>query len=326
MGLGICAVHRLGRWNLEKDITDLNLQIGTEITGGNVDDIIYQDKEYCYRENLINILCMGIDKEEPMAMRNDADSSMGQADAIFLLSIDLEQDKIRLIAIPRDTMVTLQKYTASGEYLGQEDGQITLQYAYGDGCTLSATLMAQQVSSILNHIPIHGYAAINVYSLWGLNAAVGGVDVTMDADYTAFNPAFIEGETVHLEGNLLENYIRERDKSDPDGAYTRMHRMKIYMMAFFEKAKGIFKEDMTLPVRFLSTLKDNLETDITADEVVYLVSKVIECSFLAEDMYTLPGDNLLIDGYMEYHLDKAGVMELVLELFYEENNPLAFWK
>ena len=45
-------------------------------------------------------------------------------------------------------------------------------------------------------------------------------------------------------------------------------------------------------------------------------------------MYTLSGENYLIDGYVEYHLNEEAVMELVLDLFYEEkqNNPLAFWK
>lgn len=80
----------------------------------NVETILYHGKEYVYRENVVNILCMGIDKEEQMAIRNDVGNSVGQADAIFLVSLDLDKDEVRVLAIPRDTMVTLQMYTVYG--------------------------------------------------------------------------------------------------------------------------------------------------------------------------------------------------------------------
>lgn len=306
-----------GKKNLNNDILDgLLREDGTHVSG-DYETKVYEGQEYQYKDNVINILCMGLDKEEPMTVRNDADKSMGQADALFLLSIDLQRKEIRLVAIPRDTMVTLQCYTDDGTYMGEAEGQITLQYAYGDGRSLSATLTAQQVSDIMGGIPINAYLAINVHSLWELNDVIGGVDVTMDADYTAYNPAFVEGETVHLTGNLLENYLRGRDKRDPDGAYLRMHRMKQYMLAYFETAKEAVKKDMTIPVRLLSYLKDDIETDVTADEAMYLVTEAISCTFLSEDMYTLPGENLLISNYMEFHLDEAGVEEMVVDLFYE---------
>ena len=75
---------------------------------------------------------------------------------------------------------------------------------------------------------------------------------------------------------------------------------------------------MTIPVRVIEGLKDDIETDVTVDEAVYLVTEAIKCTFLEEDMYNLPGENLLIEGYMEYRLDKEAVQELVVELFYDK--------
>lgn len=322
------ATHQLGKKNLEKDITIEAENAGTEIGKSTYETIMYQGQEYVYRDNIINILCMGVDKEEQMSERNDGDSSVGQADAIFLLSMDLDKKEIRVIAVPRDTMVTLQMYNGAGTYMGEREGQITLQYAYGDGQSLSAMLMAQQVSGLLNDIPINAYLAVNVRCLWKINDAIGGVDITMDDDYTEFNPLFEKGATVHLAGSNLENYIRGRDKTEVDGAYMRMHRMKQYMLAFFEKAKTVVKEDMTLPLQVMEELKNDMETDVTAEKAVYLLTEALKCSFLEANMYTLSGENYLIDGYVEYHLNEEAVMELVLDLFYEEkqNNPLAFWK
>ncbi len=279
--------------------------------------MLYQGKQYTYKKNLVNILCMGVDKEEQMAVRNDADNSVGQADAIFLMSLDLEKDEVRVITIPRDTMVILEMYHASGYYLGSMRGQITLQYAYGDGMKRSAELMMQQVSALFNEIPINAYAAINVYSLWNLNEAVGGVDITMDEDYTLYNPAFEKGATVHLSGNLLENYIRGRDKTEAGSAYKRNHRLKQYMLAYFEKAKEALKEDVTLPFRCLEVLEENMETSITVEEIVFLVSEIMGCDFSEGNMYTLPGEQIWTGTYEEYHLDTDALNALIIELFYE---------
>jgi len=288
-----------------------------EQENGAYETISYQGREYTYKENLVNILCMGIDKEEKMNVRNDADNSVGQADAIFLMSLDLEKNEIRLITLPRDTMVMLELYHASGVYLGSYPGQIALQYAYGDGMYQSADLMMKQVSNLFHNIPINAYAAINVYTLWNLNEAVGGVDMTMDEDYTMFHPELKKGETVHLTGNLMENYIRGRDKMERGSAYSRNHRLKQYMLAFFEAAKKELRTDITLPFRCLDALKENMVTNVTKDEIVYLVSEVLGCSFLEENIYTIPGEQILGEQYEEFYINEAALDEFVVELFYE---------
>ncbi len=287
------------------------------IAGDAQKSLTYRGRNYEYDDRYINIVCMGIDKEEQMAVRNDVGNSIGQADAIFLLSIDLKKKDIRVIAIPRDTMVPLQMFDAEGRYTGSRQGQLTLQYAFGDGQEKSAKLTSSQVSYLLNEIPIHAYAAINVHSLWMLNDAVGGVDMYMDEDYTACNPAFVKGESVHLTGNLLENYIRERDTEVAGSAFTRIDRLKKYMLAFFEQAKIAVKEDMMLPIQLMDELSKDMETDLTAEEVTYLVTKAMSCNFSEESMYTLPGEQVMGERYEEYHIDEDALAAMLAELFYK---------
>jgi len=224
---------------------------------------------------------------------------------------------VHAISVPRDTMVTLQMYTEECEWYGMEQGQITLQYAYGDGQNFSAEQMAKQVSSVLFNIPINGYLAINTNSLWILNEEVGGVDITMDADYTMFNPLFEEGATVHLHGNIMENYIRGRDKEEAGSAYTRMHRIKQYVLAFYDKAVEVLKHDFAMPIRVLNRMQGHMATDVTIDEIVYLLTQVVDCSFSTENIYTLPGEIIRGEKYEEYYLDQVGVAEIVINLLYE---------
>lgn len=282
-----------------------------------VDTITYNEKEYICREGLINILCLGIDKEEQMALRNDVGNSVGQADAIFLVSIDTKKNVFQVLAIPRDTMAPLQMYDAAGAYMGSGMGQLTLQYAYGDGMEKSAGLMVNQVAGILQ-VPINAYVAINVHSLWMLNDAVGGVDMYMDEDYTMLNSAFVEGTTVHLTGNLLENYIRERDSDTAGTAYTRMYRLKRYMFAYYEKAKDVLKKDIGLPFRLLEQLQADMETNITMKEMACLLIEVFKCGLTEEMFYILPGMQVMGEEYEEFYIDANEMEKLMIKLFYEE--------
>ncbi len=281
-------------------------------------EVLYGEKEYVYRDNRINIMCIGVDKREGMAYRDADTGSIGQGDVLILLTIDLDTREIHMISIPRDTMVTLEKYNGNGDYCGQTEGQITLQYAYGDGQDLSASLTAMQVSKLLGNIPIHGYVAINVKSLRLINDEVGGVDITMDEDYTLYNPLFEKGATVHLYGDILENYLRERDKQESGSAYSRIHRTKQYVMAFYEKAIGLVKEDIMLPFRILEKLRDHMVTSISTDEMLHILTEVIDCSFSEKNMYTLPGEIIRNENYEEFYLDQQGVNKILIDLFYEK--------
>lgn len=92
-----------------------------------------------------HILCMGVDKSVPMSERDPLTGSIGQADVVYLISVDTRTAEISLLAIPRDTMVEIEKYDSNLNYLGREMGQICIQYAYADGMTKSCELMCDRV-------------------------------------------------------------------------------------------------------------------------------------------------------------------------------------
>lgn len=313
----VFSVYQLGKRELREaaEWTIDNAALEPEDT---YHTIVYQGKEYEYRKDIVNVLCLGIDKKEQLSLRNDFDHSVGQADAVYLASIDTKKHEMRILAIPRDTMVILQMYNDNGEYLGMRDGQLTLQYAYADGMEKSAQLMVGQVSKLLYGVPVNTYVAINIYSLWNVNAAVGGVYLTMDQDYTNLNPAFVQGETILLQEKLVEDYLRVRDTAEAKSAYTRMQRQKQYMLAFFETAKNKLKTDITLPFRLLDLLEKDMETDVTLPELAYLLTQGLQCGFSNENIYTLPGEQVSGEEYEEFHVDEEAAEELILKLFYEE--------
>ncbi len=280
--------------------------------------VTYDGVDYAYRGDYINILCIGVDKEGGMDGPDDSGNSRGQSDAIFLVSLDTVEKKIRVISVPRDTMVTLQCYDLNGEPSGSQEGQLALQYAYGDGLLQSAQLVTDRVWELLGAIPIHGFAALNLDCIVPINDAVGGVDVTMDQDYTMLDPAFVEGATVHLEGERVVHFVRTRDTEIPESAYTRLARQKQYLTAFAEQAKRAVKKDMTIPAKLLEELNSYIQMSMNAAQVTYLATEALGYDFSMDDMYVLTGEIKNETGLEEFYPDRDALLQLELALFYEE--------
>ena len=279
----------------------------------------YNGKTYQYRKNIINILCIGVDKEEVMSERDDDGGSVGQSDAVLLVSLDLDKSDIRIFAIPRDTMVNIVACDENGNEMGAFKGQLALQYAYADGQEKSCKLVAQQVLDIFkNQIQLNGYVAMNLSCISAVNDAVGGVTVWMDDDYTLYNPKFEKGATVHLQGEEAQEYVQGRDIRVSGSALTRIVRQKQYLTAFIEQMKKALKKNPVLTVTLMKELSDNMITDISADEVVYLTTEVLNCNFNEKNMQSLKGEIQMENEYEEYYLDETALQQTILDYFYEE--------
>ncbi len=97
------------------------------------------EAEFVYNDHLSNYLFMGVDTEgeaEDATARN-----AGQADAIFLLSMNRVTGEINTVSIPRDTMTEIEAFSVGGKSLGMMKNHINLQYAQGDGKHKSCELM-----------------------------------------------------------------------------------------------------------------------------------------------------------------------------------------
>ena len=312
-------VRYKGKKNLEENIAAEQQQDSSEETTQAQNTIDYHGKTYQYRKDIVNILCIGVDKEEAMWERDDDGGSVGQADAVFLVSLDFEHSSIRILAIPRDTMVSIVACDENGNEMGAFTGQLALQYAYADGQEKSCSLVIGQVADILkNEVPINGYVAMNLSCIGTVNDAVGGVTVEMDDDYTLYNAKFKKGATVHLQGEEAQEFVQGRDITVSGSAYSRIGRQKTYLKAFINQAKKAVSKNPMLAVSLMSQLSDYMLTDISTDEVLYLSTELLDCNFEEENMQILQGNIQMGERYEEYYLDDGAVQQTIIDLFYEE--------
>lgn len=95
--------------------------------------IIEEDgKKYKLNPDIKTVLFMGVDKEEKADLGNNPGEN-GQSDSLNLLVLNKEEKTAQIIQISRDSMVGIDIYDVTGNRLMTENGQIALQYAYGDG-------------------------------------------------------------------------------------------------------------------------------------------------------------------------------------------------
>lgn len=278
----------------------------------------YKGKEYRYKDGMITILCMGIDKSEETFEKQSVSGASGQADTIFLLAMDTEQKEINIIAVSRDTMVMMKNFDAAGKETGVSENHLGLAFAYGDGQEKSCQLMQEAVSTLFYDLPIHGYGAILLDAIAPLNDCVGGVTVTIPEDLTKLDPAFVQGASVTLSGEQARKFVQSRDTEQAGSNQARMSRQKQYLMSFVNAAFQAIKKNPTLVAEMYKQLDGQMITNIGVNEATYLASEMLGMKFSQENIYQVEGEIVQGSVYEEFHADDEKLTQLVIDIFYEE--------
>ena len=279
----------------------------------NPNAIVYDGKTYVYNDHLTNYLLLGVDTEGSIQEKKTPGSA-GQSDSIFLISYDRVKETTVGLAIPRDTITQIEKFTPGGDSLGFYSDHLNLQYAYGDGKRKSCELTSAAVSRLLSGLPIGGYAAVNLESIPSLTQFLGGVEVTVpDDSLSEDNPAFYKGNKVVLDETNTELFVRSRDTRKEQSAIDRMNRQKTFLDAFASKLAKKQKKDASTVTTLYEKMKAEMITNMSTDQFVDIA--VAERS---GGIKTIPGETGHEGVYDVYRIDDSGLYKMVLELFYEE--------
>lgn len=279
--------------------------------------IDYNGKLYRLNPDVVSLLFIGIDREE-LGNENNVVGTGGQADALYLVSLNTEQKKYKVISISRDTMTDIGVYSADGKYVGTEKKQICLSYAYGDGKTTSCENTVRAVSSLFYNIPIQSYFALERSAIPTLNDTIGGVTV----------PVYDEdgkdtGKTTTLFGQDAYDYVHYRDISRLDSNNIRMTRQTAYIKAFIKKLISSAATNLNVALDFFNTATQYSSTNLNTSIVTYYATTVLSGgSDINIDYVKLPGKITKgKSGNAEYNHDKEALTKLVIETYYEEYTP-----
>ena len=275
----------------------------------------YNGEAYKYNDHLSNYLFLGIDTKNSVDTYQTQQDA-GQADAIFLVSMDRATEQLKVLFVPRDTMAEIEIFNPSGKSLGESTDHLNIQYAFGDGKQKSCELMKTAVSNLLDGLPIQGYCSMNMDGIPVITDFVGGVQITVpDNSLEDTYPEFKEGAVVDITGENAEKFVRYRDTDKTQSALVRQERQKTKHQALVQKAQEKAGEDAGFVADLYDSIKSYTVTNMGND----IFAKLLAASRNGiTDTETVPGEGTQGENFDEYHVDEDALSDLIISMFYEK--------
>lgn len=270
---------------------------------------------YRERKNLTSILILGIDQDSDLDLSNDFRGG-GQSDFMRVIVLDHDNKTIQQLEIDRDTMTEVDILGVLGQKAGQRKMQICLAHSYGGDRNENCENAVRAVSRLLLDQPIDLYGALYLNGLATMNDYVGGVEVTVRDDLTNVDPALYPGAKVLLTGNQAESFVRSRMSVGDGTNVERMARQEEYLRNFAPKFKAKIMQDEASAQAFLKALDPYIATNAGQ-------GRMINEGLKAKNYQVLPtlkisGEHVLAKtGFVEYNTNKDGLIDMVLDLFFE---------
>ncbi len=194
-------------------------------------------------------------------------------DTMIVASISQETGSVTMLSIPRDLYAEDKRYNS----------RVNQVYSNLKSAGKSDDQALEETKSLIEGIvgmPLHYYVKIDFQALVDTVDILGGVDVYLDTTINdplypkdgtlGYEPFYLEAGQHHLDGATALKYARSRHDSSDFGRSQRQQRL---IFAIKEKAlsTGIIGSVSKIN-DLMETLANNIQTNITADEVLQLAS------------------------------------------------------
>ena len=294
------------------------------VTAGNSVDmkggyrtITWKDKEYQYNSLITTILYAGLDSTDPLKA-SATYSNKARADSVSVVILDKKKKKMSILALNRDTMTEIRRYTRTGEDMGTYVSHLGYAYSYGDGGEVSCEDLKEAVEKLLG-ISIDEYAVTNQSSITSINDLVGGVTVTVpNDDLAAMYPELKKGAVVTLDDSNVKDFLQHRDTAADFSNEGRIERQQAYVTAYVDLLKNRLASEPDQLWQEIGQMNDYLQTSITKNKYLSLARLLEKVSFTDADYYRPTGKDSAGELHDEFYVDEDALKQLVIDLFYEE--------
>ena len=224
-----------------------------------------------------------------------------RSDVMVVASINFKLDKIVLLSIPRDTRIEGWDRTGKINMINQLKGP-------EESC--------KEVSRLLDK-DVEYYIITNFEGFEKMIDTLGGVDMYVDIDLRSYtNGVFLEKGNHHLNGKEALTYARFRETQQGDIGRTARQQNLLKALA---RQLGRKENVASLP-RLLSQLRENVQSNISLSDTVYLANLI---PGLKEDdiiNQTLPGYHYVdpYSGASYWEVDREIARSIIDSLFMGE--------
>ena len=237
----------------------------------------------------LNFLVVGLDK----------DYNVSRSDVIILANLNNKDNKINLVSIPRDSLVSIPCGAK-----GTINDKINHSYVYGEsnwGKNKGIDCLVQTVTRLFE-IPMIPYVIFDFEAVKKSIDVIGGVTLTPKMSFKVKDGLgrileFKKGRQINLDGEGALAFIRHR-ASLPNQDLDRCNNQKDLLVAVINKFNGFTRLEK---IKYGIKLYSLINTNIKYDEIFELIK--IDFDKYQTQTYTLKGKSIYDQGYY-YILDK----------------------
>lgn len=268
-----------------------------------------------YRENEVtNYLFIGVDRTDVTQVTGHQNG--GQADFLVVLSIDRVRRTVTPVMLDRDAMVEMKTYGVFGHPAGTRVMQLCLAQAYSGVNIPSSVNTVETVEKLLQGIDIHHYILLDMTAIPLVNDAIGGVEVTLQDDFTSFDPAMTKGATLRLMGQQAEFFVRGRMTVADGTNASRMARQQQYLNGLLDQFRKTVKGNQYKLNEVLNAVKGHMSTDAADNTLLHDVNAYDDYAW--KPMQTLQGEHTIDEyGFAEFWVDEAALKQLVADIWFD---------
>lgn len=254
-------------------------------------------------DKAVNILVIGMDIGDPNQPDNQ---DIKRTDTIMVLNYNPNNEKMQVVAIPRDTLINV-----NGRNL-----KINSAYAIG-----GYPKIKNEVENLLN-VNINYIVKIDYNAFRALIDAIGGVEMKIernmiyDDEGQNLHINFKKGEMVKLDGKKAEEFFRWRKNNDgsgfANGDLDRIQNQQKFISKVVEKCTSpliLFRAP-----RIITSLGNNVETNMPATKVLSYGIKFMNLKKSNLSMTTVVGVPKTIDRQSFLVFDKNSNKDLITSL------------
>jgi LCP family protein required for cell wall assembly len=214
-------------------------------------------------EGSMNILLTGVDRREGLTDQQISQLHLGKvggqrSDTMMLVHISSKHDKVTVVSLPRDSLVTIPAHRsngsegAKGAQVGERQGKLNWAYMYG-GAPLTVQTVERATGVHVDH-----YVEVNFLGFLKVVDALGGVTVCSPVAVNDPKSGLrLPAGKSNVDGPTALAYSRARYTLTGGSDLGRIDRQQQFMSAVVHKA-------LSEPAKFPSFLSASLDA-IRAD-------------------------------------------------------------
>ncbi|SEG90843.1 cell envelope-related function transcriptional attenuator common domain-containing protein [Thermomonospora echinospora] len=251
----------------------------------------------------MTILVAGVDRREGLTREQQKAARLGnepgeRSDTMMLVRVSREHDRIAVVSLPRDSLVTIPAHRSNGSEgakgtpVPSQQGKLTWAYQYG-GPDLTVATVKRATGMSIDH-----YVEVNFYGFVNMVDAIGGVDVCVEQPvYDKKSGLRLNAGTTHVDGLKALAFTRARYSIGNGSDLGRIDRQQQFMASLLKQA--LSSKTLSDPVkstRFLNSALKTLRVDKKlAENLPGLANQMKD---LSPDSVTFVKIPLKSDNYM----------------------------